>query len=389
MIPQPTKQTPISPRDRVQLKQAIIKAGKNPAGLSDIELIEMVANLETSTKATSEKATSEVIELPKKKEADDTPKEKAPTKKANSSKDPAQAIQALDQLKELILNGGGMDEARIIELIHEHGQGGALTIKIERDDSEPVQIDGAHKQMAEVLNLIKAGLKPFLCGGAGSGKTTIAQHVATALGLDFYFTGSVFQKYELLGFIDAQGDYQATPFRDAFEHGGVFLFDEIDASDASALVAFNAAIANKICAFPDAIVKAHKDFKVIAAANTRGKGATREYTGRTPLDAATLDRYAIIDIEYDLDLEKAIATAIFNNHYDASEAERSANFVCEYVQKARNKAQELNLDCVISPRATYDIANAVCNEIDFVRAVEYCLWNKLDATNAELVRSAI
>ena len=124
----------------------------------------------------------------------------------------------------------------------------------------------------------------LVVGPAGSGKTTLAEQASEALGIDFHFSGAVLKKHEVLGYRDANGNVQRTAFRDAFENGGLFLFDEIDASSANALVCVNAALANKWCDFPDGRIKAHPSFRIIASANTNGDGATREYAGRNQLD---------------------------------------------------------------------------------------------------------
>ena len=89
----------------------------------------------------------------------------------------------------------------------------------------------------------------------------------------------------------AQGTIVSTEFRKAYENGGLFLFDEIDASMPGAILAFNAALANNFMDFPDKKVPRHKDFYCIAAANTFGSGADRQYVGRNQLDAASLDRF--------------------------------------------------------------------------------------------------
>jgi MoxR-like ATPase len=222
----------------------------------------------------------------------------------------------------------------------------------------------------------------FLAGGAGTGKTTIAQHVAESLNLPFYFTGAVFAKHELLGYTDINHIYNNPDFRKAFEFGGVFLFDEKDASDPSALVAFNAALANRVCSFPDGeTIRAHKDFIAIAAANTKGKGATREYAGRSPIDGATLDRYVILDIEIDETIERDIVAGILGAHFD----DKRANFLTESllttIRDARKLAKELQLSCIISPRAAYDAAKGLTQDLTMSECLTASLWNKLDATS--------
>lgn len=77
----------------------------------------------------------------------------------------------------------------------------------------------------------------WLAGPAGSGKTYAAKTVAAALDLAFHFNGALSMPHELLGFIDAGGRYHRTPFREAYEHGGIYLFDEVDGSDNAALLA--------------------------------------------------------------------------------------------------------------------------------------------------------
>jgi MoxR-like ATPase len=125
--------------------------------------------------------------------------------------------------------------------------------------------------------------------------------------LPFYYNGPLQSEYKLTGYKDATGTYHPTPFRKAFEHGGVYLFDEIDACSAQALVAFNTALANGMCDFPDRLVRQHADFVCLAAANTYGQGATTTYAGRERIDGATLDRFGMVEIAYDSTLEYRLA----------------------------------------------------------------------------------
>ena len=81
----------------------------------------------------------------------------------------------------------------------------------------------------------------------------------------------------------------------------------MDASIPEVLVLLNAAIANKYFEFPTGKVTAHEDFRVVAAGNTVGSGANELYTGRLVLDQATLDRFVIIEFDYDKNIELSLA----------------------------------------------------------------------------------
>ena len=164
-----------------------------------------------------------------------------------------------------------------------------------------------HEKFEMVLKLVSADIPVFLTGPAGSGKNVICKQVSEALDAEFYFSNAVTQEYKLTGFIDANGNFHETQFYKAFTKGGIFMLDEIDASTPEVLVILNAAIANRYFDFPTGRVTAHENFRIVAAGNTYGTGADIEYTGRYQLDAASLDRFAIVEIDYSAAIEEAVA----------------------------------------------------------------------------------
>ena len=167
--------------------------------------------------------------------------------------------------------------------------------------------DVKHEKFEMIKACIENDIPVYLAGPAGSGKNYTLEQISWELGLEFYFTNSVQQEYKLTGFIDAGGQYHETEFYKAFKNGGIFFLDEMDASIPEVLVLLNAAIANRYFEFPNGKIKAHKNFRVVAAGNTVGSGADEMYTGRLVLDQATLDRFAIIDFGYDRNIEMHIA----------------------------------------------------------------------------------
>lgn len=164
-----------------------------------------------------------------------------------------------------------------------------------------------HEKFETVLNLVNLDVPVFLTGAAGTGKNVICKQVAESLNLDFYFTNAVTQEYKLTGFIDANGTFHETQFYKAFKNGGLFFLDEMDGSIPEVLIMLNAAIANRYFDFPNGKVEAHENFRVIAAGNTFGTGADIEYTGRYQLDAASLDRFALVEVDYSPRIEEAIS----------------------------------------------------------------------------------
>src|SRR4029077_13513437 len=160
-----------------------------------------------------------------------------------------------------------------------------------------------HRQFDEVLQTLVACGQVWIAGPAGSGKTTLAESCAKALNLAFFFNGAIDSPYKLAGFIDAQGRIIRPAFRQAYENGGVYLFDEVDASMPSAVLASNASMRNGEYDFPDGTIDRHKDFYCFAAANTFGLGASDDYVGRMKQDAAFLDRFPSIYLDYDETLE--------------------------------------------------------------------------------------
>ena len=163
-----------------------------------------------------------------------------------------------------------------------------------------------HEKFDKLRTCVEAGVIPMLVGPAGTGKSTAVEQVARTMGLPFYTMNRIQNSFDLTGYNDANGKYVSTQFYDAYVNGGIFFFDEIDASSPEALVTINTALAQGYMAFPNGLVKMHPDFKVVAAGNTYGKGANRQYCGRNSLDSATLDRFMIIEWDYDRKLEAKI-----------------------------------------------------------------------------------
>lgn len=192
-----------------------------------------------------------------------------------------------------------------------------------------------HKDFDIIVSMVSDNESIYLCGPAGTGKSYLAKQVADALGLEYWYTASVVDDIQLKGFIDANGRYHETQFYNAFTKGGIFLLDELDASVPETLVLLNNALANGYFDFPTGRTTAHKDFHAIAAGNTFGTGADSTYTGRYVLDAASMDRFALIKVDYDRRIEEAMAAGDmelvdFANDFRKAVANVGTTCLCTY-----------------------------------------------------------
>ena len=248
----------------------------------------------------------------------------------------------------------------------------------------------AHNRLPLVAAVAQLGINVCLVGPAGSGKTTLAAQVAKILGRPFYMSGAILQKYELLGFVNAQGVYVRTAFRDAFELGGVFLWDEVDASIPSAMVAFNAAMENATADFPDGMVDRSESFVCLAAANTYLMGGDIQYVGRNALDAATIDRFFFVDLPYDEKLECAIAGVDFTGvtetlQFRQEHTEADVQRYVDNVRKLRAAAAALEIKHVISPRASIKGAAALRAGIAGKWVEDGLVWKGLEKAQAQKI----
>lgn len=165
-----------------------------------------------------------------------------------------------------------------------------------------------HKDFENILKLIATKEPVFLYGPAGSGKTNAAVQCSEALELTHYAISVNEQttKTDFLGYYDANSHLIKTNFRKAYEEGGMFIIDEIDAANPNVLTVLNSALSNGFMAFPDGNVERHEKFICVCTANTTGDENSVQYIGRNVLDAATLDRFLRWYFPYDTKLENSL-----------------------------------------------------------------------------------
>lgn len=249
-------------------------------------------------------------------------------------------------------------------------------VEITVDDTKVEFGEILHSKFETVLKFVKMNEPVFLTGAAGCGKNVICKQVAKALGIDFYFSNAVTQEYKITGFTDANGTFHETQFYKAFKNGGLFMLDEIDASIPEVLVILNAAIANRYFDFPAPIgyVEAHPDFRVIAAGNTFGLGADYEYVGRNQLDMASLDRFALIPIDYDRNIEMSLAGG--------------DNELVDFADDFREAAKRCGIHCIVSYRAIQRMAKMM-QLLDVEEVLKSCLLKNLQTDDINMIHGEL
>jgi hypothetical protein len=349
--------TMIAKASRAQLVGWILDLKEDPA--------EIIAKVRQGAKVEDAKV------APPAKDAEPAPAPApAPAKDAN-------AEQVAKDLANLLANAGGKDSelrAKVDELedqVKHLIDNQAKDLHVQIEDRPKVNAGKVHKSFEDLLYVAQCRQHAFLTGAAGSFKTSSAEKVAEVLGLKCSGISVCQQTTEsaLKGYMNAVGDYVGTEFRKRYEHGGIFILDEIDNGNANVLAALNSALANGSCAFPDGMVKRHEDFILVATANTYGTGANAQYVGRNALDAATLDRFDFIQWDYDEDLEYSICPTTW----------------CKGVQLVRKAVANLGIKVVISPRATFNGQKLLDAGMDIAKVEKMLLWRGLDNAKIEKI----
>ena len=231
-----------------------------------------------------------------------------------------------------------------IEEAKNAGTGSVINVVVDGKKTTTKTEKVLYPNFENILKLVAAHENVYLYGPAGSGKNTIAEQIAEALGVEFYYQNTLVTKFDVSGYKNAQGEYEETAFYKAWKNGGLFFADELDNSTAEAIIALNAALANGYYTFPNSGEKVakHPDFYCIAAGNTNGQGATEEYCGRYQMDESSRDRFAFIEIGYNEKIEESIC----GGHLD----------ILEFVRDLRSVTKSLRIKLICGYRAISRLA---------------------------------
>lgn len=262
-----------------------------------------------------------------------------------------------------------------------------LEVRVTQNGKTRVVKDLFHEKFARILKLAQARKNIFIYGPTGCGKSYVAAQVAKTLKLPFYFVSCTAGMSEgvLAGRllpVGKQGtfEYVISEFIKAYETGGVFLLDEVDAADPNVMLIINSALANGKMAVSNRPAKPyavkHKNFICIASANTVGTGSDRMYSGRNKLDAATLDRFGIgkLHMDYDARVEAQLCPN-----------DDLRNRLLRY----RDAIQQHGLERALSTRFMYDAWDMTENHGWNMHEVEEALFEGWREDEVNKVRSYV
>lgn len=190
----------------------------------------------------------------------------------------------------------------------------------------------------ELIDYLKEGENVFLWGPAGAGKNVLGEQLAEMLNVQFFYMNTVYTKYDVTGFTDAQGNYVPTAFVNWLNSdGGLMFIDEMCTNSPEANTAINALLANRYIVLQNGeVLKMSPRHYVVAADNTNGLGATEEYNGRYKMCESTRDRFAFFYIDYDAAVEESIVG--------------DKKDILDFVRELRNVTKECNISLVLGYR---------------------------------------
>ncbi len=281
-----------------------------------------------------------------------------------------------------------------------HKGGAVPSFKLQFAEAPEIQHEAPlHYKFPLVAAAVANRIPTMIVGPAGWGKTSTIKALAEVMKQSWYngkqdveyiiqSIGPQTSKADILGYMDANGKYVESQFRKCFEHGLIYACDEADAGSAGSLTLLNQGFANEECSFPDnGMVQRSKDFVPLFLANTYGQGANATYVGRNQLDAATLDRFAVVEYDYDEAWEGRICGVDREGNQLKMEAggKRTKEEWVDYVCRVRAAVDSLAVRCVVSPRASINGIKLLEAGVGFTHVSNMCVWKGMDsATRAKI-----
>ena len=265
----------------------------------------------------------------------------------------------------------------IEELKNTHQGGSTIIVNIDGQQIKN-EIEGiVNPKFKEILAFLLSGEHVYLFGPAGSGKNVLCEQLAKAMEAEFFYVNTLYTKYDITGFMDATGKFiETVAYKFLKSERGVLMLDEIDNSQAEALIPINALLANGYLTFANGeTLYLDENHKIIAAGNTNGQGATEEYNGRYKMDESTRDRFAFFFIDYD----KAVEEAIVGDKKD----------ILSFIYDLRSICESSQISMILGYRAINKLVKFDKMNIDEATIINTCILKGIEQDTINEIASRL
>jgi nitric oxide reductase NorQ protein len=236
----------------------------------------------------------------------------------------------------------------------------------------------------DIARLINAHRAILLQGHAGSFKNYILFYLAYKCNrpLIRINCSSDLRTSSLLGrFTPIPGsdsfEWQDGLITQAVRNGFWLILDEINSLDADILFALHGLLdENRISiANNSEIVQAHSEFRLFATMNPN-------YVGTRALNQALLDRFSVIQVEYDKEIDQALIEKL-----DLNDNAKTAFY--NLILRIRGCFEDRQISMPFSHRTLKHIVDLQNNGFPVDRAIELAYLNKLDSDERKIVKTLI
>lgn len=244
---------------------------------------------------------------------------------------------------------------------------------------------------------IELDLNLLMVGPTGCGKTSMVEelgalvnHPVKRVNLDGDVRSSDFLG-QMMIVVEPETNQTVTEWVDgvlpqAMRNGWWLILDEMDAAPAPILMTLQAVLENghrlTLKENGGETIKAHPNFRVIATANTLGRGdESGLYVGTNVLNEATLDRFGIV-IEYGYaPVNQEAAIIRVKTGVDAA----TAKAMCDVAKKVRDGRDNDECTCTFSTRRILNWATLTQKLGDAGKAARFAVLQRLGSDDREYV----